>query len=243
MKPFKRYLLFSFTIITLVIPVSSVLCQHPLQNRADAVEIRYAAAQPVIGYTLQVDAADLAVYKVEMRIRNVPDTFRVAMMAHPEYDDRFWRYVKDIRVETNNGTGNILREDSALWRVVAHGNEVLLKYSIQLPPPPEGLRAAWRPFLAATGGLAGGPQSFMYIPGATLAPSHISLQIPQGWMIATGLEATADPFTFYAASAAVLRMHLFLWGILKPGNLLLTRCHTGFVTGHCPMQFPLIQQH
>src|SRR5664279_3054652 len=140
MKQFKLYILFSFTLITLIITGYSALGQHPLKDRADAFEIRYASSQPVIGYTLQVDTADLSAYKVEMRIRNVPDTFRVAMMAHPEYDDRFWRYVKDLRVETKNGTarlpdgqGNVSREDSALWRVVANGDEVLLQYSIHLP--------------------------------------------------------------------------------------------------------------
>src|ERR1035437_6986556 len=121
MKQFKLYLLFSFTLIILIIPGSSAFGQHPLRDRADAFEIRYSHSQPVTGYTLQVDEADLSVYKVEMHIRNVPDTFRVAMMAHPEYDDRFWRYVKDIRVQTENGTGNVFREDSALWRIVVHG--------------------------------------------------------------------------------------------------------------------------
>jgi predicted metalloprotease with PDZ domain len=215
MKQFKLYILFSFTLITLIITGYSALGQHPLKDRADAFEIRYASSQPVIGYTLQVDTADLSAYKVEMRIRNVPDTFRVAMMAHPEYDDRFWRYVKDLRVETKNGTGNVSREDSALWRVAAHGDEVLLQYSIHLPTPPQGLRAAWRPFLSPTGGLVGGAQSFMYIVGATLAPSHISLHLPKGWMIATGLEATGDPFTFYAASAAVLVDAPILIGYFK----------------------------
>jgi predicted metalloprotease with PDZ domain len=215
MKQFKSYILFSFTCITLIVWGSSAFGQHPLKDRADAVEIRYASSQPVIRYTLKVDTADLSTYEVEMRIRNVPDTFRIAMMAHPEYDDRFWRYIKDLHVETKEGNGNVFREDSALWRIVAHGNEVLLQYSIHLPTPPEGLRAAWRPFLSATGGLVGGPQSFMYIVGATLAASYISLELPKGWMIATGLEPTADPCTFYAASAAVLIDAPILIGYFK----------------------------
>ncbi len=215
MKQFQLYILFSFTFCILIISGFSVLGQHPLKNRADAVEIRYASSQPVIGYTLKVDEADLSTYEVEMRIRNVPDTFRVAMMAHPEYDDRFWRYVKDLRVETKKGIGNVFREDSALWRVVAHGNDLVLQYSIYLPKQPEGLQAAWRPYLSPTGGLVGGPQSFMYIVGATLAPSYISLQLPKGWMIATGLQATADPFTFFAPSAGSLVDAPILIGFFK----------------------------
>lgn len=193
----------NFTLIIFFALGSSAFGQHPFKDRADAVEIRYAMSQPIVGYTLLVDSTDLSAFTVEMRIRNVPDTFQVAMMAHPEYDDRFWRYVEDLRVETKNGKGNIFRKDSALWRIVAHGDEVLLRYRIHLPPQP-AQRAAWRPFLTPTGGLVGGPHSFMYIVGATLAPSHITLQLPKDWMTATGLERTADASIFFAPSVAVL---------------------------------------
>jgi hypothetical protein len=46
-----------------------------------------------------------------MRIRNIPDTFHVAMVAHPEYDDQYWRYVEDFKVTTKKGSGKIFRED------------------------------------------------------------------------------------------------------------------------------------
>jgi len=46
--------------------------------------------------------------------------------------------------------------------------------------------------------------NFMYVAGQTLAPCHIHFQMPSGWQIATGLEPTADPFTYYAASAGIL---------------------------------------
>jgi len=46
-----------------------------------------------------------------MRIRNIPDTFQVAMVAHPEYDDQYWRYVEDFKVTTKKGSGKIFRED------------------------------------------------------------------------------------------------------------------------------------
>jgi predicted metalloprotease with PDZ domain len=204
MKRFKLYVLLTFTFSLLIASVSSAFGQNPLKNHTDAVDIRYSSLQPVISYTLIVTETDISTYEVQMRIRNVPDTFHIAMMTHPEYDDRFWRYVKDLRVETKKGNGNVLREDSALWLVVAHGNDLMLHYSIHLPTQTESLRPAWRPFLHPTGGLVGGPQSFMYIVGATLAPSFLSLQLPKDWMIATGLQATADPFTFFAPSAASL---------------------------------------
>jgi hypothetical protein len=65
--------------------------QHPLRHHTDAVETRYARSQPVVGYTLRVDTADLAAFAMEMRIRNVPDTFRLAMVAHPEHWIKYYQ--------------------------------------------------------------------------------------------------------------------------------------------------------
>ena len=178
--------------------------QHPLRHYTDAVEIRYARSQPVVGYTLHVDTADLTAFAVEMRIRNVPDTFRLAMVAHPEYDDRYWRYVDSLQVATSGGMASMVREDSALWRVVAPGGEAVVRYRLRLPTPPESPRGAWRPFLTATGGLVGGTHAFLYVVGATLAPAHVALELPPGWEAATGLEATADPAIFFAPSVGVL---------------------------------------
>ena len=78
-------------------------------------------SQPVVGYTLTVTPGDVAGFNVEMRIRNAPDTFRLAMMTHPEYDDRFWRYVRDVHVESGGSEVRVVREDSALWRTVISG--------------------------------------------------------------------------------------------------------------------------
>src|SRR3989454_7331297 len=142
-------------------------------------------------------------FDVELRLRNVPDTFRLAMVAHPEYDDRYWRYVEDLRVAAAGGPGAVTRADSALWQVMAPGGEAVVRYRIRLPAA-ESPRAARRPFLAATAGVVGGAHSFMYVVGATLAPAHVTLELPSTWEAVTGLEPTADPHTFFAPSAAVL---------------------------------------
>jgi predicted metalloprotease with PDZ domain len=177
--------------------------QHPLAHPVDAVEIRFARSQPVITYVLRVDATDLSGFDVEMRVRNAPDTLRLAMAAHPEYDDRYWRFVDGLRVDARGRPGAVVREDSALWRVVAPGGEATIRYRIRLPES-ESPRAAWRPFLSPSAGLTGGPHAFMYVVGAALAPSHVTLDLPQGWDVATGLVPTSDPRTFFAPSADVL---------------------------------------
>jgi predicted metalloprotease with PDZ domain len=190
-------------LLVLVAPMARA--QQPYRHFTEAVDMRYARSQPVITYRLRVDSADLSGFAVEMRVRNAPDTMRLAMAAHPEYDDRYWRHLRDLRVEAPTGVVTTVREDSAVWRVVAPpGSDLVVRYRIVLPTPPESPRGAWRPFLAPTGGLVGGPHSFLYLLGATLAPSHVVLDLPASWRVATGLEPTADPRTFFAPTVDAL---------------------------------------
>ena len=181
-----------------------LLAQHPLSHHVDALEIRFARSDPVINYVLRLDSADLTKFDVAIHVRNAPDTFRLAMAAHPEYDDRFWRFVEGLRAEGPGGPAAVVREDSALWRVVAPGGEAVVRYHIRLPAPEGAVRASWRPFMSATGALTGGPHTFMYVVSAPLAPIHVTIDAPPGWEIATGLVPTSDPRTFFAASAEVL---------------------------------------
>ena len=147
----------------------------------------FAPAHPVlkpsIQYTLRVDSTDLSGWTVEIRLRTTSDTIRLAMAAHPEYDDRYWRYVRDFAVDR----GTVTRVDSAVWQVVAPRGAVTVRYRIALPPAETGLRAAWRPYLTPTGGLIGGPHAFMYVLGAKDSTVMVTLRLPASWEIATGL--------------------------------------------------------
>ncbi len=187
-----------------VASVRAAAAQHPLSHAVDATEIRFARSQPVVNYSLRIDAADLSGFTVEIRVRNAPDTFRVAMAAHPEYDDRYWRYVEGLRVDGNGRASAVTREDSALWRIVAPGGGATIRYRIRLPASEGSLRAAWRPFLTPTGGLTGGPHAFMYVVGAELAPAHVTINLPNDWDVLTGLVPTSDRRTYFAPSADVL---------------------------------------
>ena len=70
----------------------------------------------LVQYTLRVDSTDLSGWTIEMRFQNKSGTFRLAMAAHPEYDDRYWRYVRNVAVEPS---GTITRVDSAVWQFSA----------------------------------------------------------------------------------------------------------------------------
>jgi len=145
----------------------------------------HPALKPAIEYTLRVDSADLSGWSVTLRLRTTSDTVRLAMAAHPEYDDRYWRYVRDFAVEPTAAT--FTKVDSAVWEVVAPRGLVTVRYRIVLPPAPPGPRAAWRPFLTPSGGLLGGPHAFMYLIGAERMPATVTLDLPPSWGIATGL--------------------------------------------------------
>ena len=196
----KKY----FLVIILSLRSTFFFAQHPFKHWTDAVETRYDNRQPIVNYTLTVDTTDTSFFAVEIRIRNIPDTFQVAMVAHPEYDDQYWRYVEDFKVTTKKGSGEIFREDSASWKIVAGGNEAVLNYRIHFPALQNEFRSAWKAFLSSSGGLLGGPHSFMYVVGATLEPSYVTLHIPESWQIATGLTQTSDPKTFFASSINTL---------------------------------------
>jgi predicted metalloprotease with PDZ domain len=183
----------------------AAFAQHPFRNPADAVEVRFARSQPVLAYSLRIDSTDVSRFAVEIRIRNAPDTLRLAMFAHPEYDDEYFRYVEGLVVQgPGGGPVAVERLDSALWRAVVPGGEAVVRYRIRLPAQTAARRQAWKAYLTPTGGLVGGPHSFMYLVGAELAPAHVTVTVPAGWEIATGLEATGDPSTFFAPSAGIL---------------------------------------
>src|SRR6267143_5175580 len=179
----------------------------------------HPAVKPSIQYTLRVDSADLSGWTVEILLRTTSDTVRLAIAAHPEYDDRYWRYVRDVAVEPS---GTVSRVDSAVWQVVAPRGVVTVRYRIALPPaePGERLRASWRPYLTPTGGLIGGPHAFMYVLGAEDSTVFVRLELPPSWTIATGLAPTRDPHTFTAAHAAVLMDSPILVGRLREWSFL-----------------------
>jgi predicted metalloprotease with PDZ domain len=139
-----------------------------------------------------------------MQIRGAGDNVRLAMAAHPIYDDKYWRYVENLSAELRGRPLQVTNDESALWRVRAPGGEVTVKYRIHLPPQTTPNRSVWKPFLTPTGGLIGDVHSFMYVVGSESAPTRVTLELPNGWASASGLEPTNDPKTFSASSVELL---------------------------------------
>src|SRR5437763_17187457 len=106
------------TLLLLSATAGQIASQQPLRHCSESIEARYSRSDPIVSYVLRVDSADLTGFDVELRLRSAGDTIRLAMAKHPEYADRFFRYVEDLRVEGPRGA-NITRVDSAVSRMVA----------------------------------------------------------------------------------------------------------------------------
>ena len=101
-------------------------------------------SRPRISYRIQVDSADLSGFNVEMRIQGAGDTVRIAMAAHPEYDDRYWRYVENLTAESRGVNSKSRMRKMRLWSVRAPRGDLTVKYRIQLPPQTTPNRSAWQ---------------------------------------------------------------------------------------------------
>jgi len=174
-----------------------------------------AQRPPTVDYLLSVDSAGLSGWTVEMHVHQAPPTLRLAMAAHPEYDDRFWRYVRDFTARSAAAPLAVAREDSMVWRVATGGGDVVLRYRIELPPADGGVRGAWTPFLSPTGGLVGGPHSFMYVLGGEAAPARVLLRLPAGWTATTSLDGLPGALAFTAPDFATLMDSPILVGRLR----------------------------
>jgi predicted metalloprotease with PDZ domain len=154
---------------------------------------------PYIQYTISISDKDTSSFSVEMQINNAPPSFQLAMVKHIEYDDRYWRYLKNLE-----GNANITRLDSALWQVKTNDKDVTLHYTLQLPTTTSNWHASWKPFLSSNGAFIGGPHSFLYIVGQTKTAAHVRIIKPEEWKIATGLASTVNPDVFYASNVEEL---------------------------------------
>src|SRR5438309_11016709 len=92
----------------------------------------HQASGPLISYVIRVDPGDLSGFAVEMRVRGAGKIVRIAMASHPEYDDRYWRFVENLSAESRGVSVKVTREEDALWRVEAPNGEMTVKYRIHL---------------------------------------------------------------------------------------------------------------
>ena len=159
---------------------------------------------PPVSYKIRVDPSDTAGYDVEMRFTTTAPTVRVAMAAHPEYDDRYWRYIENFTAESRGRALPIDKPEDAVWQINGAGGELIIKYRLHLPPQNGPVRDAWKPFLTPNGGMVGDLHSLMYLVGEESRPAQLTLDMPADWKAASGLEPTKNPRTFTGSTELML---------------------------------------
>jgi len=145
--------------------------------------------QPHIYYTVTIDTADLSGFDVTMQIEGAPRSIRLAMAVHPEYNDRFWRYVQNLRAESMGKPTHLafaIEADNA-WRIYTRNGYAIVHYRIELPRENPGNRAVWHTTLRVDGASINSTDTFLYLTDFPLAPVKVTLDIPVGWKIASSL--------------------------------------------------------
>jgi len=145
---------------------------------------------PHIYYTVTIDTADLSGFDVTMRIEGAPQSIRLAMAVHPEYNDRFWRYVRGLRAESIGKPTHLafaIEADNA-WRIFTRNGHADVRYRIELPREDPRNRAVWHTMLRADGASLNSTDTFLYLADFPLAPVKVSFSIPDYWEVASGLD-------------------------------------------------------
>ncbi|MFN2501800.1 MAG: hypothetical protein ABR530_07300 [Pyrinomonadaceae bacterium] len=170
-----------------------------------AASTAFSSPEPSVRYTIRINAADLTGIDVEMRVDNAPKVTRIAMAAHPEYDDRYFRFIENVTASSKGRSLTVAREDDPLWRIDGVDNQVTVKYRLRFSPVAEGnSHDAWKPFLTPTGGMVGDLHCLMYVLGGEARPSSLTLDIPSEWKAVSGLEPTSDSKTFRGSTELIL---------------------------------------
>jgi predicted metalloprotease with PDZ domain len=148
---------------------------------------------PVVAYILKIDPADSGFFDVTMRIRNAPPTLRLAMAVHPEYNQRYWRFVRELTATSGGRPTTITRDKDNVWTVTTRGGEATVHYRIALEPDNPISRPAWHSHLTRTGASVNSTDTFMYPLDYPNEPARITLDIPAEWRVITTLAERGSP--------------------------------------------------
>lgn len=154
------------------------------------------AKPPATDYKIIIDPADLSGFGVVIRMPGEHGTVRLAMAAHPEYHDRYFRYVENFSARSGSRPLSVTKTDEAVWHIEGVDGDLTVSYRISPAAQEREWRQSWKPFLTPTGGMVGDLHSLMYIVGGEKRSARLTLAMPAGWKAVSGLEPTADPRVF-----------------------------------------------
>jgi predicted metalloprotease with PDZ domain len=134
----------------------------------------------IISYTLKITPGDSLPIEVTMRVSGAPASLRVAMAVQPEYNDRYWRYVRDLRADAGGVQLEVKQERDNAWRVSTLRGEAVVHYRLKLPPDNPINRPAWHTMVRADGASLNSMDTFIYLPDFANTPVEVRLETPWG---------------------------------------------------------------
>ncbi len=155
-------------------------------------------------YRIKVDLSDLSGVDVEIVAHTEEPTVRVAMAAHPEYHDRYFRYIENFSAESNGRRLTFTKPEEAVWQIEGVSGRLTVRYRVAFNPKEREWRQTWKPHLSPTGGMIGDLHTLMYIVGQEKHPALLTLDMPAGWKAVSGLEPTDDPRKFVSTVELLL---------------------------------------
>jgi predicted metalloprotease with PDZ domain len=200
--------------------------QQPSASYADAFEAPRRRTDPAALYTVRVDAADPTGYAVALVLRRPddaaarPDAWGDTLtLAFPRWAPgayrlaEFGRYAQDVAATADGRPAAVTRRPDGRWLVDVRPGPAArtvpwrvlrITYRVRFPSAAAAATPNNRNFVRSDGTLLDGPLTYAYVAGQERLPAHVRLELPAGWQPVTGLEATADPRTFFARSYDVL---------------------------------------
>ncbi|HXG69304.1 MAG TPA: hypothetical protein VNJ04_01685 [Gemmatimonadaceae bacterium] len=187
------------------------------KNSSRQISVGGRAPVPRLSYVLTIQQQDSSGFDVAMHVSNAPPTLRIGMAVHPEYNQQFWKQVRNLSVETNgNLSGPVRQLKENVWSVGTRNGEATIRYRIALPAGEVASnRASWKSFLRSGGAFLNAMDTFIYLPDYPAIPAEVTLDVPRDWRIATALTRRADPRVFVAPNAAALLDSPIMMGALR----------------------------
>ncbi len=165
-----------------------------------ALALVIVAQGPRLHYTVEVKEGDDASFHCQVDVRDPDhDTLRFSVASWAPGSYRLLNQWSNIvNVKATDGEGRELplgKEGDLTWTVTAPGKRHV---NVAWELKSQGRARNNRSYLTKTGALLDGPRTWLYWRDHKELPAHVTVKLPPTWTVATGLNPTFNPQTFYA---------------------------------------------
>ena len=150
---------------------------------ADLSRTPTAPKPQIVSYVLKITPGDSLPIEVTMHFSGAPASVRLAMAVQPEYNDRYWRYVRELRADAAGLQLDVKQERDNAWSVSTLRGEANVHYRLKLPPDNPVNRPAWHTMVRTDGASLNSMDTFMYLPDFANTPVEVRFDTP--WSIPT----------------------------------------------------------